>query len=698
MSNSSSSTKLSLSSLDFDGIKNNLIAYLQSQTEFSDYQFAGSGLNVILNILAYNSTYLAYYLNFVANESFLDSADRRENIVSIAKQLGYTPTSRKSAQAIINIKIIPPNNSNPTITLVIPKYTTFNTNVSGINYTFVTTQTYSVDYDSVNNCYSANNISIFEGIPYTFQYTVSTSNPIKYVIPSPNIDTSQLTVQIQDSALSTSLTTFNLINDLNVLNGTSNVFFLQEGDNMQYEVYFGDGILGKSLIDGNIVNLNYIICNADLPNYANTFAVSGNIGGYSNIIVTTINPASGGAERETNDSIRFNAPQNYQTQNRAVTASDYETIITREYPNVDSVAIWGGETNNPPKYGTVFISLKPVSGYVITNLTKQNIVTNILQSRNIVSIVPVIVDPDYTYLVINSIVKYNDQSTILSSGQLQNNVLNTIQNFSITNIGHFGDIFRYSQLANVIDNTDPSISNNLTTVLLQKRIIPDFNNIVNYTLQFSNSLIPGTLTSDSFVDSQDQNYSLGELYYFDDDENGNIRIYKYKGSVKSYTNIKAGIISYDTGTIVLNSFKPSVVTNASQNLGITVQPLINDVTPIQNQIIVIDPLNITINMKVNSPPSVTSGKKASLISIFNDTRFGGYNYYIDPMTGNDSNSGTSVTTAWATTAQADTISLANSQSIGYKYNGFWYLYRVPGMTADLGQLTADIVSAPADSF
>jgi len=600
MANSSTSTKLNISELDFDAIISALTNYLQSQSEFQDYNFQGSGLRVILNILAYNTHFLSYYLNMVANESFLDSADRRENIVSIAKQLGYTPSSRKASEATVNLTITPPISPTPPAFLTIPIYTPFNTVVNGTTYTFLTTQSLSVPYDVVNNRYVANNVLLKEGIAYTFQYTVNTGNPVKYVIPNQNVDTNTLVVSIQDSTMSSLLTTFNLVSDLNVLDGTSNVFFLQEVTNANYEVYFGDGILGKSLTDGNVVNLTFIACNADAPNLASIFTIAGNINGYSNVLVSTINPAAGGAERESNDSIRFTAPQNYQTQNRAVTANDYETIITREYPNVDSVAVWGGETNIPPHYGTVYLSLKPASGYVITNLTKQNIVTNILQARNIVSIIPVIIDPDYIFLVVNSLVKYNARATTLTSGQLQNNVITTIENFAETNIGHFGDIFRYSQLTRAIDETNPAITNDLTTVLMQKRFVPPLNVIDTYTILFSNPILPNTLSSGSFVDTADPNYVSGQLYFFDDDGQGSIRTYKFVGPVKTYTNLKSGTIDYSTGNVILSYFKPSSITDTTQTLKISVQPQINDISPIRNNIILIDPNDITVSMMVNT--------------------------------------------------------------------------------------------------
>jgi hypothetical protein len=597
----SSSTKLNISQLDFDTIKAALQEYLQSQPAFSDYNFAGSGLSVILNILSYNTHYLSYYLNMIANEMYLDSADRRANIVSIAKQLGYTPRSRKSAQALINIVITPPISPTPPSTLVIPSSTTFNTVVNGTNYTFITLQTISVPYDNIHNQYVANNVAINEGVPYLYQYTVSTSNPVLYMIPNPNVDISTLTVSVQESSESALLTTFIQENDITLLGSTSNVYYLQEDDDEEYEVYFGDNILGVSLVDGNIVYLSYLACNADYPNGAYIFTVSGNIGGYSNITVTTVNAAAGGSEREDPDSIRFSAPKNYQTQNRAVTASDYKNIILNQYPNVSSVAVWGGENNVPPQYGTVFISLNPVSGYVITELTKQSISSNILQSRNIVSIIPTLVDPAFVYLVINSTVKYNAQATGATSGQIQVLVNSTIQNFGVTYIGDFGDIFRYSLLTKLIDASEPSITNDLTTIQMQIRFHPVYNAIDNYTLAFSNGILPNTLSSTTFIDTADPNYVNGQQYYFNDDGKGNIRTYKFVGPILTYTNLNSGTINYTTGTVTLTNFRPASVIDPTQILKITVSPVINDITPIFNQILLIDPADINISMLVNTP-------------------------------------------------------------------------------------------------
>jgi len=599
MANSSNSSKFNISSLDFDTIKASLINFLQGQPEWTDYNFSGSGLNSILNLLSYNTTYLSFYLNMVSNEMFLDSADRRENIVSVAKQIGYLPTSRKSAQAVINFVLTPPLIPTPPATLVVPIGTTFNTMVNNVSYTFVNLEAFTLIYDAIHNQYVATNVPINEGKLYTYQYVVNFSNPVKYLIPNSSIDTNTLSVAIQDSPESALLVTYNLSTDLTTLNGTSNVYWLQEDDNEQYEVYFGDGILGSALQDGNVIFLNYLACNAAAPNGANLFTLSGTIGGYTSIVITTINPASGGAERETKDSIRFSAPKNYQTQNRCATVNDYATIIMREYPNVDSVAVWGGETNNPPQYGKVFLSLKPVSGYTITNLTKQSIIDNILSPRNIVSIIPTIVDPDYIYLIVNSTVKYNAQNTTNTSGTIQSLVTTTINNFAEEYVGHFDDIFRYSLLTKLIDNSEPSITNDLTTILIKKKFTPPINTTDNYTITFNNAIQPNTLTSGSFIDATDVNYVSGQLYYFDDNGNGVVRTYKYVGAVKTYTNLNSGTIDYINGIVTLTNFEPSSITDSSGQLSIIAIPQINDIIPYQNNIIVIDPSDVTVNMVIN---------------------------------------------------------------------------------------------------
>jgi hypothetical protein len=596
------STKLTISELDFEAIKASLISFLQAQTEFQDYNFAGSGMQVILNILSYNTHYLSFYLNMIANEMYLDSADRRDSVTSIAKQLGYTPRSRKSATAVLNVTITP--SGSPPAFITIEKNTIFSTNVNGINYTFITPVATTLAYNSGPNHYLASNLTVVEGVPLSFKWTYNISSPVRFIIPNDSADTSSLLVRVQTSVSNTKLTTFTPATDVNDLNGDSAVYFLQEVKNGQFEVYFGDGILGKALDDGNLVFVDYINTHGADANFANVFTAAQPLGGFTNVSIQTVNAAYGGAERESTDSIRFTAPKNFETQNRAVTVDDYKTIIKRDYPNVDSVAVWGGQDMVPPQYGKVFLSLKPVSGYAVTENTKQTIITTILGTHNIVSIIPVIIDPDFIFIIVNCLVKYNAENTTLTADQIKTLVITTIENFGSDDIGQFDRIFRYSQLTREIDATESSITNDLTTIQMQKRFQPRLNVQDNYVIDFANAILPGSISSNSFVNTGDPTFINGDVYFFDDDGNGILRIFKFVGIVKTYTTSNAGSVDYDAGTVTLVKFTPSNVIDSNLQLRITATPQANDITPIRNNIIEIDPTQITVNMQVNSPTLV----------------------------------------------------------------------------------------------
>lgn len=596
------STKLVISELDFDAIKASLISFLQAQSEFQDYNFAGSGMQVILNILAYNTHYLSFYLNMIANEMYLDSADRRDSVTSIAKQLGYTPRSRKSATAVLNVTITP--TGMPPAFITIEKNTIFSTSINGINYTFITPVATTLSYNGGSNNYVAPTLTVVEGVPLSFKWTYNISNPVRFIIPNDSADTSSLLVRVQTSIGNTTLTTFTPATDVNDLNGDSAVYFLQEVQNGQFEVYFGDGILGKALDDGNLVFVDYINTHGADANFANVFTASQPLGGFTNIVISTVNASYGGAERETTDSIRFTAPKNFETQNRAVTGDDYKTIIKRDYPNVDSVAVWGGQDMVPPQYGKVFLSLKPVSGYAVTENTKQTIITTILGTHNIVSIIPVIIDPDFIFIIVNCLVKYNAENTTLTADQIKSLVITTIENFGSDDIGQFDRIFRYSQLTREIDATESSITNDLTTIQMQKRFQPRLNVQDNYVIDFANSILPGSISSNSFVNTGDPTFIGGDVYFFDDDGNSTLRIFKFVGIVKTYTTSNAGTVDYAAGTVTLVKFNPSSVVDTASQLRITATPQANDITPIRNNIIEIDPTQITVNMQVNSPTLV----------------------------------------------------------------------------------------------
>jgi len=392
------SNKLQVSDFDFDDIKANLKSFLQDQSEFQDYDFEGSGFAVLLDLLAYNTHYLGFNANMLANEMYLDSADIRKNIVSLAKMLGYTPTSPKSPTATIDILM---NNIPTTVaTITMAKGTAFTTTVDGESYQFVTNATHTLT--PVSGVYKFSSIPIYEGTLVTFKYTVdSTDVDQRFIVPSVSADTTTLKVSVQNSASDTTTSVYALASGVTSLTSTSKVYFAQEMEDGKFEVYFGDGVLGTKLTDGNIVILEYIVSNKDEANGASTFTLSGNIGGYSDVTLTTVSSAQGGAEAQTKESIRYNAPLQYSAQDRAVTTGDYETIVQSLYPNAQSVSAWGGEDDETPVYGVVKIAIKAASGSTLTNTTKTNLVTQ-LKKYNVASVRPEIVDPETT-----SIITYN---------------------------------------------------------------------------------------------------------------------------------------------------------------------------------------------------------------------------------------------------------------------------------------------------
>ena len=590
------SNKLTVSDLDFDAIKSNLRTFLQDQPEFSDYNFEGSGFSVLLDILAYNTHYLGFNANMLVNEVYLDSADIRKNIVSLAKMLGYTPSSAKSP--IANIDIILNNATGSTVTM--NKGTAFTSTLDGTSYQFVTNQ--DVTITPSNGVYRFSNVNIYEGTLVNFRYTVdSTDTDQKFIIPSVNADTSTLKVTVQTSSADTSTSTYTLATGLKSLTNTSKVYFLQETDSGKFQVYFGDGIIGNKLSDGNIIILEYIVTNKTEANGSSTFNLSGSIGGFSNVTVSTNSSAQGGAEPETKESIRFNAPLQYTAQDRAVTTTDYETIIRSIYPNALSISAWGGEDDETPVYGVVKISIKAASGSTLTNATKQNIITS-LQSYNVASVRPEIIDPETTSIILTSNIKYDKKSTSKTADTLKSEVIDTITNYNTNTLQKFDGVFRYSKLTGLIDDVDNSILSNITTIDIKKSFKPTIGNSTKYDVYFRNAIYnphsghESILSSTGFKVSGDNN----EMF-LDDDGLGNVRRYYLVSGIRTYVNNIQGTINYATGQITINSLNVSSISNirgsSSTVIELTVTPASNDVVPVRNQVIEIDIENSNITVE-----------------------------------------------------------------------------------------------------
>jgi hypothetical protein len=595
------SNKLEVSDFDFDNIKSNLKTFLQSQTEFSDYNFEGSGFAVLLDILAYNTHYLGFNANMLANEMYLDSADIRKNIVSLAKMLNYTPSSVRAPIANLNITVNDATGS----TLTLTKGTAFVTSVLGTTYQYLTNQDYTIS--PVNGVYNFSSVNVYEGTLVTYRYVVDKNDPDqKFIINSLNADTTTLKVSIQNSSTDTITNIYSLAGGYNGVSNTSNVYFLQESEDGKFEVYFGDGVVGTSLSNGNIIILEYIVTNKDQSNGASSFTLSTTIGGFSDVSIITNSSSQGGTEAESKESIRFNAPLNYSAQNRAVTTTDYETIVKSIYPNALSVSAWGGENDETPIYGVVKIAIKAKSGSTLTNSTKENIVTS-LKPYNVASVRPVIVDPQVTSVLITSNVKYDSRLTTKTSDTLKSDVINQLTDYNTNTLQKFDGIFRYSKVVGLIDNTDTSIVSNITTIKIRKNFTPTLNSSTKYDIYFRNSLYNpvagynssqgGILESSGFKINGDTT----NVYFLNDDGNGNVRRYRLVNGVKTYVNNTQGIINYSTGQITLSSLNISNVENirnqTSTAIELTVKTNSNDIVPVRDQIVEIDIENSYITVQ-----------------------------------------------------------------------------------------------------
>ena len=595
--------KLEVSELDFDKIKDNLKTFLQSQTQFQDYDFEGSGLSILLDVLSYNTHYLSYIANMSTNEMYLDSADIRKNIVSLAKMLGYTPSSPRAPRASIDIVVNDATGSSVTM----QKGTVFTTTVNKIDYQYVTNADTTIA--PINGVYKFENATVYEGTLVTFKYTVDVNDSDqKFVIPSEFADTSTLKVTVQNSNTDTTQSVYALAGGYNNVASDSKIYFIQEGSDNKYEIYFGDGITGKKLSDGNVVILEYIVTNAVSSNGASKFALSGNIGGFTNVTITTESNSSGGAIGETNASIKFNAPLQYAAQDRAVTSTDYETLVKSIYPNAMSVSAWGGEDDETPTYGVVNISIKAKSGSTLTDTTKADIVTQ-LKPFNVASVRPVIKDPETTSVLLTSNVKYDSKATAKTADTIKADIIDNLITYNATTLQKFDSIFRYSKVTGLIDSTDDSILSNITTVKIRKSFQPILLTSSKYSIYFRNALYNphsghmastgGILSSSGFkVDG-----NVNECF-FDDDGAGNVRLYYMSSGVKSYLNSTQGTIDYGTGAITLNSMNIAAISNidgaTSTVIELTVIPSSNDVVPVRDQIVEMDIANSKITVTADS--------------------------------------------------------------------------------------------------
>ena len=603
--------RLNITELDFDNIKQNLKTYLSKQKEFTDYDFEGSGMAVLLDLLSYNTHYNALYSNMLANEMFLDSADLRNSVVSHAKQIGYTARSARAPKATLNVTV----NDATTATVTMARGTAFTTTIDGVSYQYVTNKAVSIT--PTDGVYTFSNVDVYEGTLVSNKYTVDTTDANqRFLIKNINADTSTLKVTVQTSASDSTTETYTLSTDFTSATDDSKIFFLDAVEDQQYEITFGDGVIGKALSNGNVVNISYVVTNGDASNSATTFASASSIDGFSNITVSVVSNSFGGAPAEENSSIKFNAPKRYSSQNRAVTVDDFKSIVRSIYPNIQSIRVWGGEENDPPVYGRTYISIKAISGSNITQAVKDDITTE-LKKYMVASVTPVISDPETIFLVVESDVKYDAKSTTRTSDSIKALVSSAITTFNTDNLGQFDGLFRHSKFIETINKVDSAILSNITTVKMHKSFTATTTGATTYTVKYNNAFYNphsghnasggGVISSTGFKINND---SSTNEHFLDDDGEGNLRVYYLSGTTRVYTSSSFGTVNYTTGQVVLTSANITSISNVDGATSTIVRifaiPNSNDIVPVRNQILQIDTTNSTVNGEIDAVESGSS--------------------------------------------------------------------------------------------
>ena len=590
--------KIEITDLDFDSVKANFKSFLSQQSQFTDYNFEGSGMSVLMDLLAYNTHYLAFHANMLANEMFIDTALTRSSAVSHAKALGYLPSSAKSSCTFVDVTVrgVPTSQKS----LVMAAGTIFTTSINDVSYNFVTIGDETAT--SETGIFVFSNVKIYEGTRVRYTYTVDSTNlEQQFIIPSALVDTGTIVVSVQASSSDVTTEVYTLNTDYATLDSTSLKYFLQEVEDGKFEVYFGDGVTGKKPIDGNIVILDYVVTNGSVADGASAFTPASAVGGYSNVTALATASSAGGGDAESVDSIKFNAPLKYAAQGRAVTPDDYKAIVPSVYTNVKSIQCWGGEDNDPPIYGKVYIAIRPNTGTSLTTTTKNSIITS-LKNYNVASIVPEIVDPEILYLVLGVTAKYNSTVTDKAKSDIKALVETTVSTFNTNNLQQFDSVFRHSNLLKNIDDTDTSILSSTATLKLKRIITPTLNAITKYTISFNNAGYHPTAAHSQTVTESTGFYLSGNTneQFIDDDGSGNIRtFYLLGGTTKTITNATAGTINYNTGVVELTSFNITSATNADGTIDVTLKPDSNDVIPVRQQVIEIDTVATTVTAEVD---------------------------------------------------------------------------------------------------
>ena len=615
--------RISASELDFDNIKANLVSYMKAtDTTFNDYNYEGSAMSTIIDVLAYVTHINSMNANFALNETFLDTSQLRSSVVSHAKLLVYTPRSISPSVAYIDMTMAKGNatplwnhdGSNTPLPLTLARGTAFNTTIDGVNYPMFASDTTTINYNETDG-WKFSNIKIEQGTLADISYTYQDNTFEQYLIPINNVNTASIKVTVIDSSATSASKVYSLNTNMVTLDGTSEVYFLEEGRDGYYEVKFGDNIIGKRPGNGNTITIEYaaIASGVDV-NGATTFTMTDSLNGKADETITLVTKATGGAARETKEAIKFNAPLSHVSQNRAVTPDDNKTIIKNEFADVEAVTVWGGEDHDVPDYGKVYISIKPLSAEVLTDAQKTTIKTNILKPKNVVSITPVLVDPEYTYIDLEVYFKYNPNLATVTASGLATSIRTTLVAYNNDTLKSFNGVYRDSNVVKKIDDTNIAILSNITRVKMTKKITPVLGTATKYTLKFNQALTDidaTTGTTGAYLTSTV--FTFGGVdcklkdYYDSSSDTRIIQIVNTDGLVQS---ANVGDVNEESGIVTLNSFQPTALPTGSTTIDVTVKPASSDVSPTRNELLTINTSTATITGEIDT--MATGGTTAGI--------------------------------------------------------------------------------------
>jgi hypothetical protein len=575
------SSQVNITDLDFDDISKNLKNYLKGQSTLKDYDFEGSNISLLIDLLAYSSHVSAFNANMVASELFLDTAQIRKNVVSRAKEIGYTPTSATASMATIDLQVNNPLIGGETPTsLTLNRGHKFKTVYDGFNYPYVLLESQTIT--PLNNVFKFENLEIYQGTMNSdiFAYNGQIQNQ-RFPLTEELVDTSSITVTVQSTGGSSSA--WSRSTDISAVNSNSTVWYVQENDQGLFEVYFGDGVVSAEPLDGDTITISYLVTNENHTDGSSSFTMTDSVGGNTDVTLITKTNSSGGKDKESIDSIKFAASKFYTSQNRLVTVDDYKSKLQTLYPGADSISVWGGEDNDPPQYGKIFIAIKPSQTVNKLTSSEKTLLKQKLKTLNMLTVRPELIDADVIDILVNTNFKYNPKATTKTVSELETLVRAAIITHDSTYLSGFDGIFRHSVLAKDIDSAESSILSNITTVKLRKTISPTFNQSKGYTIDFGsgnafynphvghNKAGGGILETSGFLVS-----GFTDTFYFDDDGNGNLRRYSLSGSERIYADSQAGTVDYTNGKITTTGINILSTINTDDTIHFTVKPNSND--------------------------------------------------------------------------------------------------------------------------